>query len=175
VVVVVHVDEEFAPGMASWMNDQLLLPVHLAREGARPKTGEVLFAATNEHLVLTHQRKLHYTPEPENYAYRPSVNVFFNSLVRCWRGTAIGVLLTGMGNDGAQGLKSMREHGWHTIAQDEESSIIYGMPKAAARTGAACEIRPLASIGPALMQLATNFKAKRQSTTASLHGGIHEQ
>ncbi|ATX78844.1 two-component system, chemotaxis family, response regulator WspF [Mariprofundus aestuarium] len=152
-VVVVHVDEEFAPGMAEWMNSQINLPVHLVREGERPKAGEVLFAATNEHLVLNHYQKLHYTPEPVSCHYRPSVDAFFSSLTRNWRGGAIGVLLTGMGRDGAQGLKSMRENGWQTIAQDEGSSAIYGMPKAAAMIGAASKILSLENIGPELIRM----------------------
>ncbi|ATX82703.1 two-component system, chemotaxis family, response regulator WspF [Mariprofundus ferrinatatus] len=153
-VVVVHVDEEFAPGMAEWMGGQINLPVHLVREGERPKAGEVLFAATNEHLVLNHHQRFHYTAEPVECHYRPSVDAFFSSLALNWRGDAIGVLLTGMGRDGAKGLKSMREHGWLTIAQDEESSAIYGMPKAAAMIGAAVKILPLDKIGPELVRKA---------------------
>lgn len=160
VIIVVHVDKEFAPGMAEWMNNMTELPVHLVQEGERPKIGEVLLAATNEHLVLTRNQTLHYTPEPMNYPYRPSVDTFFTSLVQLWRGEAIGVLLTGMGRDGAKGLKNMRAHGWHTIAQDEKSSVIYGMPKAAAAIGAACEILPLEQIGPELIHLADKFKKK---------------
>lgn len=154
VVVVLHVDEEYAPGMAEWMDSLARLPVHLARGGERPKPGEVLFAGTNAHLVLGYNQTLHYTSEPVNCPYTPSVDAFFTSLVQYWPGKAVGVLLTGMGSDGAKGLKIMREHGWHTIAQDEESSVIYGMPKAAARIGAACEILPIEFIGPALMRLA---------------------
>jgi len=153
VVAVVHVDQEFAPGMAVWMKDTTGLPVHIVREGEQPKAGEVLLAATNEHLVVNSEQLLHYTPEPADYPYRPSVDVFFSSLVQHWPGEAIGVLLTGMGRDGAKGLKSMREHGWHTIAQDEKTSAIYGMPKAAAQIGAASEILPLERIGQQLLRL----------------------
>ena len=68
----------------------------------------------------------------------------------CWRGTAVGVLLTGMGADGAQGLLAMRKAGWHTIAQDQESSVVYGMPKAAAEIDAASEVLPVDEIGGAI-------------------------
>jgi two-component system response regulator WspF len=173
VILVLHVDKEFAPGMAEWMNGMTNLPVHLVREGERPKAGEVLLAATNEHLVLTHNQTLHYTPEPVDYPYRPSVDTFFSSLVQHWRGEAVGVLLTGMGKDGAKGLKSMREQDWHTISQDEKSSVFYGMPKAAATIGAACEIFPLEKIGPELIRLTEKFKKKKHSKTAHMHGDNH--
>ena len=153
IVVVVHIDKEFAPGMAEWMNDMVDLPVRPVKEGDRPKAGEVLLAATNEHLILTHEQTLRYTPEPRHTPYRPSVDTFFSSMAKHWHGKAVAVLLTGMGKDGAQGLKAIRDHGWHTIAQDEKSSVVYGMPKAAASIGAAVDILPLNQIGQALNKL----------------------
>jgi len=173
VIVVVHVDEKFAPGMAQWLDGLTKLPVHLAREGARPKVGEVLLAATNEHMVLTRKQTLHYTPEPVDYPYRPSVDAFFSSLVQHWRGEAVGVLLTGMGRDGAKGLKIMRDHGWHTIAQDEKSSVIYGMPKAAAKIGAASEILPLDRIGPELIRFLGQFGKRKNASVTRIHGDHH--
>jgi len=161
VVVVVHVGEEFAPGMARWMNGITKMPIRPIREGECPKLGETLLAATNEHLVLARDQTLHYTPEPVDYPYRPSVDAFFSSLTRHWRGEAVGVLLTGMGADGAKGLKEMRQNGWHTIAQDEESSVIYGMPKAAAKIGAASKILPLERIGPELIHSLERLEDKK--------------
>ncbi|KPB19568.1 Chemotaxis-specific methylesterase WspF [Pseudomonas syringae pv. syringae] len=90
-----------------------------------------------------------------NEVYRPSIDVFFESVTRYWSGEAIGVLLTGMGRDGAQGLKAMRERGFLTIAQDQASSAVYGMPKAAAAIDAAVEIRPLPAIAPRLIEVFT--------------------
>lgn len=153
IVVVLHLDGRFAADMASWMSSQVRLPVLPAREGDALQAGTALLAATNDHLVLTPEQELRYTRDPKDYPYRPSADVFFNSLVRCWRGEAIGVLLTGMGRDGAQGLKAMRHKGWHTISQDEKSSAIYGMPKAAAELGAAKQSLALDRIGPALVNL----------------------
>lgn len=92
-----------------------------------------------------------YTAEPVNEIYRPSIDVFFESVARYWNGDAVGVLLTGMGRDGAQGLKLMRQQGFLTIAQDQASSAVYGMPKAAAAIDAAVEIRPLERIAGRLM------------------------
>lgn len=152
VVVVQHVDAQFAASFAHWLGEQTPLPVRLAEAGDRPRPGEVLVAGREEHLILTPGGTLDYTPEPADYAYRPSVNVFFHSLARHWRAPAIGVLLTGMGRDGGTGLLALREAGCHTVAQDRESSAIYGMPKAAADLGAAAEILALGDIAPALLK-----------------------
>ncbi|HBD32309.1 MAG TPA: chemotaxis response regulator protein-glutamate methylesterase, partial [Cupriavidus sp.] len=122
-----------------------------ARAGEVPEAGAVVLAGTNDHLRLTSSGRLIYTPEPCDYLYRPSIDVFFESVVEHWRGEAIGVLLTGMGRDGAQGLKAMRERGFQTIAQDQATSAVYGMPKAAATLGAASEILPLQKIAPRLV------------------------
>jgi two-component system, chemotaxis family, response regulator WspF len=140
IVIVQHVDEEFAPLLANWLNEQSAIPVRLAKEGDHPQRGVALIAGTNNHLVLKSNRALGYTPEPRAHSYRPSVDVFFESLLSHWRGELVAVLLTGMGRDGARGLKKLREAGFHTIAQDRESCVVYGMPKAAAEMGAAAEI-----------------------------------
>lgn len=152
VVAVQHVDEAFAQGMAEWLDAQSPLPVRIARADETPKAGTVLLAGTNDHLRLVAGARMAYTPEPSDYLYRPSIDVFFESVVEHWRGDAIGVLLTGMGRDGAQGLKAMRERGFLTIAQDQATSAVYGMPKAAAALGAACEILPLPRIAPRLVR-----------------------
>lgn len=128
------------------------LPVRLAREGEPPQPGQVLLAGTNHHIRLLQNGQLAYTAEPVNEIYRPSIDVFFESVARYWTGDAVGVLLTGMGRDGAQGLKLMRQQGFLTIAQDQASSAVYGMPKAAAAIDAAVEIRPLERIAGRLME-----------------------
>jgi chemotaxis response regulator CheB len=143
IVVVQHVDERFAASLADWLNRLSPLPVRVAEEGEQPLPGTVLLAGTRDHLTFKSANRLGYTPEPTDHVYRPSVDVFFQSMARTWRGDAVGVLLTGMGRDGAAGLKAMRVKGWHTIAQDQATSAVYGMPKAAAEIGAAGEILPL--------------------------------
>ena len=152
VVAVQHVDEAFAQGMAEWLDAQCPLPVRIARAGETPQAGAVLLAGTNDHLRLVTGARMTYTPEPGDYLYRPSIDVFFESVVEHWRGEAVGVLLTGMGRDGAQGLKAMRDRGFLTIAQDQATSAVYGMPKAAATLGAAQEILPLSRIAPRLVR-----------------------
>jgi two-component system response regulator WspF len=153
VVLVQHVDETFAAGMAQWLASESTLPVRLARKGDVPQPGTVLLAGSNDHLVLQSNGELTYCAEPSAHIYRPSIDVFFDSVVANWAGDSIGVLLTGMGRDGAQGLLSMRRRGFMTIAQDQASCAVYGMPKAAAQIDAAVEILPLADIGRRLVAL----------------------
>jgi len=150
VVIVQHVDEQFAAGMAHWLAQHSVLPVALAREGDRPAPGKVLLAATNDHLRLVGRERLAYTRAPQSYVYRPSVDVFFHSACTLWRGEIVGVLLTGMGRDGANGLKALRDKGHHTIAQDQASSAVYGMPKAAVALDAAVDILPIEAIAAQL-------------------------
>ncbi|MBK4999408.1 chemotaxis response regulator protein-glutamate methylesterase [Pseudomonas sp. S31] len=153
IVLVQHVDQVFAGGMAEWLGSAAKLPVRLAREGEPPQPGQVLLAGTNHHIRLLQNGQLAYTAEPVDAIYRPSIDVFFESVAQYWRGDAVGVLLTGMGRDGAQGLKLMRQQGFLTIAQDQQSSAVYGMPKAAAAIDAAVEIRPLERIAGRLLEI----------------------
>ncbi|KMM85976.1 two-component system, chemotaxis family, response regulator WspF [Pseudomonas taetrolens] len=153
IVLVQHVDQVFAAGMAEWLSSSCGLNVRLARDGETPQAGTVLLAGTNHHIRLLKNGTLAYTAEPVDEIYRPSIDVFFESVARYWNGDAVGVLLTGMGRDGAQGLKLMRQQGFLTIAQDQFSSSVFGMPKAAAAIDAAVEIRPLDKIAPRLLEV----------------------
>jgi chemotaxis response regulator CheB len=153
VVIVQHVDPRFAAELAHWLGEQTHLPVQVARDGDHPERGKVWLAGTGDHLVFASPTRLSYTRLPHDTAYRPSINVLFKSIQRHWHGDAVGVLLTGMGQDGAEGLKALRDSGCHTIAQDEATSAVYGMPRAAAALKAAREILPLEKIGPRLAQL----------------------
>jgi two-component system response regulator WspF len=151
IVVVQHVDEAFARSMADWLGQQCRLNVRVAIENDRPTAGTVLLAATNDHLKFKTADRVGYTAEPREEIYRPSVDAFFHSVCEHWPSEAIGVLLTGMGRDGAQGLKALRTKGHYTIAQDSMTSAVYGMPKAAAALGAAVDVLPLDRIAPRLL------------------------
>jgi two-component system response regulator WspF len=151
VVIVQHIDENFASGLASWLQQHSATPVRLAEDGDILAPGIVFLAAPGSHLVLRGQNRLRYSAEPANHPYRPSVDVFFKSIEAHWAGDAIGVLLTGMGRDGAEGLKRLRDHGYHTIAQDRATCAVYGMPAAAAKIDAASDILPLPHIAPRLV------------------------
>lgn len=163
VVIIQHVDSRFSQGLADWLGHHAHMPVRLARDGDKLAAGTVLVAGTSDHLVFTNATTLGYTPHPRDYVYRPSVDVFFASVVQHWRGETTGVLLTGMGRDGAMGLKMLRDAGHYTIAQDRISSVVYGMPKEAAALDAAVDILPLDQIGPALKKSATSPKLKEGS------------
>ncbi len=151
VVIIQHIDAAFAPGLADWLNSFSALPVAVAREGSRLEPGKVWVAGTNDHLVLSSDLTLRYTPQPIDCFYRPSVDAFFRSAAQIWPGKGVGILLTGMGRDGAAGLLQLRRSGWQTIAQARESCAVYGMPKAAAELGAAERILPVEAIGSALV------------------------
>lgn len=154
-VIVQHIDEAFAPGMAEWLQQQCALKVRLAEEGDQPRRGEVLLAGSNKHLVFKSGDTLGYASGSPGDVYRPSVDMFFHSVVKHWSGRAIGVLLTGMGRDGAAGLKALREDGCHTIAQDQKSCAVYGMPKAAVALNAVVETLPVTGIATRLQGILT--------------------
>ncbi len=153
VTVVQHVDGPFVENLVGWLGEQCSLPVKIAREGAIPRAGVVLIAGTNQHMVLTKHLQIHYTMHPSTLTYRPSVDVFFDSVARHWPQKGVGVLLTGMGKDGAQGLRSLKDLGWPTIVQDEESCVVFGMPKAAIDSGAATAVVPLEAIAQELLRV----------------------
>jgi two-component system response regulator WspF len=154
IAIVQHVDEQFAASFIDWLNQHAPLPVAQAKAGEPLETDKVVVCGRQDHLVLTAEGLLGYTADPKQLAYRPSVDVFFQSLAKYQGNQTVGVLLTGMGKDGAAGLKSMRERGWLTIAQDRETSAVYGMPKAAKELDAAEKILPLQGIWPALAEWA---------------------
>jgi two-component system response regulator WspF len=150
-VIAQHLDQEFSAGLADWLNAQSPIRVQLAHEGEHPAINIAYVAGTNDHLVITSDLTFSYTPEPRNNPYRPSVDVLFLSVAEHWPGRGCAVLLTGMGRDGATGLASLRKLGWYTIAQDKETSVVYGMPKAAKELNAAVEILAIEDIGPAML------------------------
>lgn len=150
VFVVQHIAPGFARGFAKWLDSECSMRVRLAEDGDEMRGGEVLIAPTDVHLILENKRvKLVGTP-PVN-SCRPSIDVFFNSVAQAGGERVVGILLTGMGKDGAAGLLKIREKGGLTIAQNEESSVVFGMPKAAISLGAADKILPLAGIPEVIM------------------------
>jgi two-component system response regulator WspF len=142
-VVVQHVDVAFAAGLARWLAEQTGHLVDVVVPGRRPVAGTVLLAGTNDHLVLTAAGSLDYRSEPRDIFFRPSVDVFFESIADHWPAPGVAVLLTGMGRDGARGMNRLRSRGWHTIAQDEATSVVWSMPKAAIDLGAAAAVLPV--------------------------------
>jgi two-component system response regulator WspF len=150
IVVVQHIDANFAGHFAKWLGDQLAIPVRVIDDGDALAADVVQVARTNDHLRLDAAHRLHYDAHPLDYAYRPSVDVFFQCVAAHWTLAATGVLLTGMGRDGASGLLAMREAGKTTLAQDQASCAVYGMPRAAFEIDAAERILSLENIATAL-------------------------
>ncbi|HEY8211863.1 MAG TPA: chemotaxis protein CheB [Myxococcaceae bacterium] len=150
VLVAQHLASGFTRGLRRWLEDCLELDVEISERPSRPRPGCVYLPPDDHHLVLEQGYVKSIPTGGESPA--PGVNRLFGSLL----GTAprtCAVLLTGMGADGAEGLKALRDRGCHTIVQDEESSLIYGMPRAAKELGAAEEELPLHTIGPRLRAL----------------------
>jgi two-component system response regulator WspF len=151
VLVVQHVDEQFTPGLAAWLQLNSRIPVRIARNGERLSPGGVWLAGTKENLTYENGTVL-YKPASEDAVHSPSIDVLFFSLAQPHPAPRAGVLLTGMGRDGAAGLLALRKSGALTIAQDAATSVVYGMPKAAAELDAATETLPLSAVGPRICQ-----------------------
>ena len=149
-VVVQHIDHSFSTQLVKWLGEQTAAPVRAILDGDHLEGGVVQVATTADHLRLAPGHRLRYDAHPRDEIHRPSIDVFFRSAARHWERAGTGVLLTGMGRDGAAGLLAMRQAGQATIAQDEASSAVYGMPRAAAELGAAEQILPLGKISAAL-------------------------
>lgn len=165
IVVLQHMDAQFMPWFAKWLGEKIRLKVKLVSDGSFLQPGFIYLAASGNHLVMNRETKLYYQVEPRETYYRPSVDVFFHSVAKYWENPVTAILLTGMGQDGARGLLDLRYRGAYTIAQDEITSAVYGMPKAAAGLGAAVEILPIYKISEVLresaVEKAKNCKVRR--------------
>ncbi len=168
VLLVQHITTSFHDSFVSWLNSVSPLPVHTVAGSTLPRPGHVYVAPPDRHLELRGRRLMLNDDDPI-CAQRPSGTVLFRSMARSLGREALGVLLTGMGEDGAIGLREVRDAGGYTIGEDESTAVIYGMPAMAARLGALRESLPLPSIGPRLLELATPCPATRpaQKTGAS--------
>jgi len=152
IVIIQHLDVQFSQGMAKWLNKEIKMNVKLAEAGETPEANTVYLAATNDHLILNSDSYFEYTVNPQAYPYRPSVDVFFESILKYWSNNILAILLTGMGRDGADGLLSLHRQGIKTIAQDESSCAVFGMPKAAIENKAVEEICPLGDISNKILE-----------------------
>ncbi len=155
IAIVQHMPEGFTKSFANSLNNICDLEVKEAENGDKLYQGRVLIAAGNHHMLLKRVGKEYFVEVKEGplvNRHRPSVDVLFRSASRYAGKNAVGILLTGMGNDGAKGLLELKESGANTIAQDEQSSVVYGMPKEAAKLGAANHILSLDQIAPFLVK-----------------------
>lgn len=162
ILLVIHIAAPFDLALAEWLDERSPLRVALARDGdalPAPGEGRVIMAPPDWHLVLERDR-LRLSSAPERHSCRPSVDMLFESVASELRDRAAACLLTGMGRDGAQGLLAVRCAGGATLAQDEETSVVYGMPKEAALLGAPERVLPLDAIAPALRAIALGEGAR---------------
>lgn len=166
ILIVQHVDSEFTLGLATWLQDGSGVRVQLAKGGDAPLPGVAYLASSQDHLVIGAGGTLRYRAEPRDLAHRPSVDVLFGSLAEHWRTPGVAVLMTGMGRDGAEGMRKLRRAGWHTIAQDQASCVVYGMPKAAVLLDAVSQVLPLSDISGAVYESATRMRPRANQAAA---------
>lgn len=155
-IIVQHMPEMFTKSFAQRLNGLCAPEVREAEDGDTVISGQVLIAPGNRHLVLRRSGARYYVRVkhgPFVHHQRPSVEVMFNSVAKYAGSNAVGVLLTGMGSDGAAGLKTMLEAGAATVAQDEKTCVVYGMPRAAVELGAAQHVLPIDRIAGKVIQL----------------------
>jgi two-component system chemotaxis response regulator CheB len=150
ILVVQHIAKGFTEGLIEWLSTVTRLQVKEAEDGETISRSVVYIAPVGKHLLVTPGGRLALDGGPVVEGQRPSVDVLFSSVQREYGKSAVGILLTGMGRDGAQGLKKLRDSGALTIVQDEETSVVYGMPRAAVEIGAATKVLPIQSIAEEL-------------------------
>jgi two-component system chemotaxis response regulator CheB len=148
-VVVQHMPEQFTAAFATRLDDQCPMDVREARDGDAIVPGLVLLAPGNQHMIVRRSGARYLVglkDGPPVHYQRPAVDVLFHSAARHCGHNCVAAILTGMGADGAAGMLALREAGAHTIAQDEATCVVYGMPRAAVEMDAVCEIAPLEQI-----------------------------
>jgi two-component system chemotaxis response regulator CheB len=166
IVIVQHMPEKFTAAFASRLDGICAISVKEAETGDPVVSGQALIAPGNHHIVLERigrQYKVAIKDGPHVCRHRPSVDVLFRSAAQTAGANALGILLTGMGDDGAQGLLEMKTAGAKTIAQDEASCVVFGMPKEAIELGAAGKVLPLDRVAREIMEVARQRSAARMS------------
>ncbi len=166
ILLVQHMVDGFIGQFVEWLSTAIRLCVKVAANGEMPVPGTV-YVAEGGHLALDVKGRIEILDRPPVDGLRPAANVLFESLARAGWARRIGVLLTGMGEDGASGLKALRDAGGHTLAQDEATSVVFGMPKSAIERGAVDEVVALENIAPRLVELVGSGAAGRRGRTSS--------
>lgn len=147
VLVLQHLEYSYVPGLATWLARETRRQVELTHADQVIQPNKVYLAHTHDHLLVDAGGRLRMNAAPDDRVHRPSIDVLFRSLVRYPGTPGVAAILTGMGDDGAAGMAQLAEAGWCTIAQDEATSIVWGMPGAAVRRGATNRVLPLDQIG----------------------------
>ena len=158
IVIVQHIAAGFVQGLADWLAQAAGLPIHLASEGAQALPGHAYLAPDGCHMRFARRGHISCADDKPDNGLRPAVSCLFRSVAEVYGKRSAGVLLTGMGRDGAVELRLMRERGAVTIAQDEASSVVNGMPGAAVELDAAAHVCPPAEIAVLLRELTTKTR-----------------
>jgi two-component system chemotaxis response regulator CheB len=153
VVIVQHISQGFVQNLTKWLVSSTAFNVSLAENGKRMIPGNVYIAQDNHHLAVSREGRLRLFQKGPVDGHQPSATVLFESIAQEFGQSGLGILLTGMGCDGASGLKKLADKGALTIAQDEASSVVFGMPKKAIELGAAKKILSIGEIAPFVNQL----------------------
>jgi len=152
IIIVQHMPIGFTKALAERLNDISVLTVREAREGDRIEAGTALVALAGRHLVVESAGRIRMDDSPPRHGVRPAADVTFESAARVYGKRCLGVVLTGMGQDGAAGLLEVRRLGGYTIAESAETAVIYGMPRTATEMGAVVEVLPLHRIADHIME-----------------------
>jgi len=168
VLIVQHIAVGFLEGLVDWLAQSTGFPVHIATDGEHPRPGHVYVAPDGFHMVMKAGNRIALTGEEPRDGLRPSVSHLFASVAKVFGKNAVGVLLTGMGKDGADELKRMKDRGAITIAQDEESSIVYGMPGEAVKLDAATFVLSIEKI-PEVLEAMVKPTSPLMSTSIKNH------
>ncbi|MCT7951668.1 chemotaxis-specific protein-glutamate methyltransferase CheB [Ancylothrix sp. C2] len=150
-ICVQHISEGFLQGLVDWLNAECAMTVKIASPGEWPQPGTIYFPPERYHLELNSQGRFNCSSAPPCSGHRPSVTVTFNSLAKIYGSKAMAILLTGMGRDGADGMQAISRAGGLTIAQDEKTSVVFGMPKEAIALNAASLVLPVNEIAPMIL------------------------
>jgi len=154
IICVQHISEGFSAGLVKWLNTDCKLNIQFAKSGQKPEPGHIYFAPDAKQLEFNPQHQMVCTQAPSYGGHRPSISVTFQSMALRFGAHVTAVLLTGMGRDGVDGLLTIKQMGGMTIAQDESSSVVFGMPKVAIEEQATQQVLPLTKIAQTLVDLA---------------------
>lgn len=153
ILIVQHLSADFVPGFADWLSRRCKMRVRIPVQGDFPMAGEIWIAPGGKHISLSADGRVVLHSDKGNHRHQPSIDILFESVSSVFGARAIGILLTGMGDDGAEGLAMLYKQGARTIAQDEETSVVFGMPAAAIERQAAEYVLSAHQISAALLDL----------------------
>ena len=153
ILIVQHMSDGFTDGFVQWLNDNVDIAVKTARSLDRLEAGNIYLAPENRHLAVTKIGRIELLDTPPVDGFKPSANAMFHSVANAYGDKVLGVVMTGMGRDGADGLISVRESNGTVIGQNEESCVVYGMPRAAFTAGVTDAMESLDGIANHLLRL----------------------